>query len=79
MLIKTASDKELCKLYSKHLLSNFPSTIIIKNCQKELKKRGLTITNIYVSVNFEFLDGKKPVEIRLRDGVIKELWLKTKL
>lgn len=80
MNIKNASNKELCELYSKHLLSNFPNVVVVKNCQKELKKRGLIITSIYASVTFEFLDGvQEPVEVRLRDGVIKELWLKTKL
>lgn len=79
MDIRGFSNKELCELYSKHILSNFPNVLIVSNCQKELKKRGLTITNIYASVTFEFLDGvQEPVEVQLRDGVIKELWLKTK-
>lgn len=75
MDIKSASDEELCKLYSRHLLSPYPNMVTVKDCLKELEERGLKLGNMCVSVKFGFLDEvKEPVTIHLTEGVIKELW-----
>lgn len=77
MDVRGIPTKELCELYSRHLLSTSPNLTTIKNCQKELRKRGLKAALIYASVKFEFSDGvQDPIEIHVKDGVIKELWLK---
>lgn len=79
MDMKNTSDEELCQLYSKHLLSNLPNMITIGKCANELRNRRLKVEEIHVSVKFSPLDGStKPITIRLTDGVIKELWLRSR-